>query len=126
VDKEQLAVFKDILLKQKVDVYNTKDDSLQSEKMADPHDAAVADLEKTLSTTFISRKKLFLSKIDEALKRIEDGSYGECDSCGDEINTKRLQARPTAKLCLECKEDQETQEKKEKERNSAGGFTQWD
>jgi DnaK suppressor protein len=54
-----------------------------------------------------NREALFLKKLDEALARINDGSFGTCGDCGDGIEFKRLEARPTATLCVHCKEEQE-------------------
>ena len=53
------------------------------------------------------RESKLLCKIDEALEQINQGDYGECTSCGDEIGVKRLLARPVARLCIACKEEQE-------------------
>jgi len=52
-----------------------------------------------------------LSKIEEALQRVEDGEYGICEDCGDEIGLKRLEARPVTTLCIDCKTAQETKER---------------
>ena len=52
------------------------------------------------------------SKIDEAIGRIEDGSYGKCEECGGDIGIERLKARPVTTLCIDCKSLQETQERK--------------
>jgi RNA polymerase-binding protein DksA len=52
-----------------------------------------------------------LDKIDEAILRIDEGSYGICDDCGEEIRIKRLEARPVAKFCIDCKIKQEQREK---------------
>jgi DnaK suppressor protein len=57
-----------------------------------------------------NREALFLRKIDEALRRIADGSFGECEECGDDIELKRLEARPTATMCVACKEEAERRE----------------
>jgi DnaK suppressor protein len=52
-----------------------------------------------------------LAKIEEALERVEDGSFGVCEACGEEIGIKRLEARPVTTLCIDCKTLQETKEK---------------
>ena len=57
------------------------------------------------------RERGLLDKIEKALSRLEDGSFGMCDSCGEEISAKRLEARPEATLCIQCKEEQERQER---------------
>ena len=57
------------------------------------------------------RERRLLAKISESLKKIDDGVYGECESCGEEIGLKRLEARPVAELCIECKSEQEKLER---------------
>ena len=52
-----------------------------------------------------------MSKIDEAVTRIESGSYGRCEECGNEIGLARLKARPVTTLCIACKSDQEARER---------------
>jgi len=54
-----------------------------------------------------------LKKIDEAIGRIDDGTYGVCESCGEQIGIKRLEARPVTTLCIECKTQQEEDEKRQ-------------
>jgi len=58
------------------------------------------------------RERKLVSKIDEAIGRIEDGSYGKCEECGGDIGIERLKARPVTTLCIDCKSLQETQERK--------------
>ncbi len=65
------------------------------------------------------RETYLLKKIDLALKKIEDGTYGECESCGEPIAVGRLMARPVAQLCIDCKTQQENQERKFSNRESA-------
>lgn len=59
-----------------------------------------------------------LKKIDVALKKMEDGTYGECESCGEQIGVARLLARPVAQLCIDCKTAQENEERKYTDRSS--------
>lgn len=59
-----------------------------------------------------------LKKIDVALKKIEEGTYGECESCGEQIGVARLLARPVAQLCIDCKTAQENEERKYTDRSS--------
>ena len=58
------------------------------------------------------REKFLLHKIDYAIKKFDDDTYGECEYCGEDINIKRLKARPVAQLCIDCKTEQESSEKK--------------
>ena len=68
-------------------------------------------LSRTFTFRLRGREKSFLDKIDKALAKIEDGSFGKCEECEEEISAKRLEARPETTLCIRCKEDQERQER---------------
>ena len=57
------------------------------------------------------RERGLAAKIEQALQKIEQGVYGECESCGEEIGLKRLEARPVAELCIDCKAEQEKLER---------------
>lgn len=73
----------------------------------DEVDQANADIEQGIRMQLKNRETLALRSINEALRRIDEGCYGECVSCGENIEIKRLQARPTATLCIACKEEEE-------------------
>jgi DnaK suppressor protein len=66
-----------------------------------------------------SRNTIYLKKVKRALQKIEEGTFGECEDCGCEISLSRLTARPTADLCIQCKEEQEKQENQLINRNRA-------
>ncbi|MEK6704604.1 MAG: TraR/DksA family transcriptional regulator [Bdellovibrionota bacterium] len=76
----------------------------------DELDQATTDMEQSMRMRLRNRENLYLKKINEALKRIEDGIFGQCEECGEEIELRRLEARPTATLCVSCKEEQERRE----------------
>jgi DnaK suppressor protein len=78
---------------------------------ADPNDRASQESDIALELRNRDRERKLIKKIDEALERIEKGEYGYCDSCGVEISVKRLEARPTATLCIDCKTLEEMREK---------------
>ena len=78
---------------------------------ADPNDRASQESDIALELRNRDRERKLIKKIDEALERIEKGEYGYCDSCGVEISLKRLEARPTATLCIDCKTLEEMREK---------------
>ena len=78
---------------------------------ADPNDRASQESDIALELRNRDRERKLIKKIDEALDRIENGEYGYCDSCGVEIGLKRLEARPTATLCIDCKTLEELREK---------------
>jgi DnaK suppressor protein len=81
------------------------------EQTGDFIDIAMDSLEYELSYIFEEREREKLQNIDEALARIKEGTYGECDECGDDIDLERLLALPFTRLCLDCKAKQERQKK---------------
>jgi DnaK suppressor protein len=80
----------------------------------DEADEAQSMAEQHLSLRFKERDRQLLHKINNALNKIKEGTFGECEDCGNEIGLKRLEARPTATLCIKCKE---AEEKREREYN---------
>ena len=84
--------------------------AVQQEDLADEADLTSSELEASMRMRLRNRESLFARKIDEALARIEDGSFGECEECGDDIELRRLEARPTATQCVGCKEESEHRE----------------
>ncbi len=82
------------------------------ESSSDPMDQASNQLERDFLLRLRDRESKLMVKIKEALERIEDGTFGECEECGEEISLKRLRARPMATLCIHCKHEQEALEKK--------------
>jgi DnaK suppressor protein len=84
---------------------------LSKDDMADESDLASALTDQNLSLRLRGRERTLIEKIDLAMKRIEDGEFGICAICGDEIALNRLRARPVTTLCIACKEDQERRER---------------
>jgi len=82
-------------------------------RQADTIDRASWESETALELRTTERSHKLIKKIDDALKRIEDGSYGYCEETGEEIGVRRLMARPIATLSIEAKERQERKEKQE-------------
>jgi DnaK suppressor protein len=78
---------------------------------ADPNDRASQETDIAIELRNRDRERKLIKKIDETLARIESGDYGFCDKCGVEIGIKRLEARPTATLCIDCKTLDEIKEK---------------
>ncbi|MBK5912774.1 RNA polymerase-binding protein DksA [Rhodocyclus purpureus] len=78
---------------------------------ADPNDRASQETDIAIELRNRDRERKLIKKIDEALATIEAGDYGYCASCGVEIGIKRLEARPTATLCIDCKTLEEVREK---------------
>ena len=78
---------------------------------ADPNDRASQESDMALELRNRDRERKLIKKIDETIARIDSGEYGYCDSCGVEIGLKRLEARPTATLCIDCKTLDELRER---------------
>jgi len=78
--------------------------------LRDEVDLSTTELETNMRMRLRNREALFLKKIDEALTRITAGTFGECEHCNEPIEPKRLEARPTATFCVNCKEDSERRE----------------
>jgi DnaK suppressor protein len=113
--KEKLKKFKKIFEAQrKAILFNDRivreDFGVNGDDRFDEIDQATTDIEQSMRMRLRNREMLYIKKVDEALKRIEDGVFGDCDECGEEIEFRRLEARPTATLCVSCKEDQERKE----------------
>ena len=84
----------------------------QNSAQPDITDRATEEIERSFELRTRDRERKLINKIDSALKRIEDGSYGYCDETGEPISIKRLEARPVATLSLEAQEMHEKAEKK--------------
>jgi DnaK suppressor protein len=89
-------------------VHHMQDDAAN---FPDPNDRATQESEFSLELRTRDRERKLIKKIDESLKEIESGYYGFCESCGIEIGIRRLEARPTASLCIDCKTLDEIREK---------------
>ena len=81
------------------------------ETFADPSDRATLESERSFTLRIRDREKMLIGKIKEALEKIENGTYGICEECGEDISEGRLEARPVTTLCIECKNRQEAEEK---------------
>jgi DnaK suppressor protein len=113
---KQLAHFRNILDALKLELADDIDrtvHTMQDEAtvFADPNDRASQESDIALELRNRDRERKLIKKIDESIARIESGEYGYCDSCGVEIGLKRLEARPTATMCIDCKELEERREK---------------
>lgn len=83
---------------------------VKPEDMADETDLTSSETETGMRMRLRNREALYLKKIEDALLRIANGTFGMCEDCSDQIGLRRLEVRPTATLCLECKEGQERAE----------------
>ena len=86
------------------------------ESFPDPTDRASLEANRNAMLRIRDRELKLLTQIDEALERIEDGSYGLCGECGGPIGVDRLKARPVTTLCIECKSEQEDKEQRRRGR----------
>lgn len=84
---------------------------LDANDLPDEMDLASSEYIQSFEFRLRGREKSLLSKLDHALKKIEDGSFGICEICEEPIGKKRLEARPETSLCIKCKEDQEREER---------------
>ncbi len=87
------------------------DMQLDPDDFPDEIDSASSDANLAFIGRLRERERVLLQKIDQALVRIEEGEYGRCSLCEEEIGIKRLQARPVATLCIDCKSQQEKLER---------------
>jgi len=116
MDDNQTAHFRKILkswkaqLMKEVDrtVHHMQDDAAN---FPDPNDRATQESEFSLELRTRDRERKLIRKIDEALASLDSGDYGYCETCGIEIGVRRLEARPTATLCIDCKTLDEIREK---------------
>ena len=83
-----------------------------AESFADPTDRASLESDRNATLRIRDRERKLLAKIDLALERIGDGTYGVCEECGDPISADRLRARPVTTLCINCKAEQEAEERR--------------
>jgi len=112
----QLMHFRKILEGMKIELSQDIDravHTMQDEAtvFADPNDRASQESDMTLELRNRDRERKLIKKIDEIIAKIDSGDYGYCESCGVEIGLKRLEARPTATLCIDCKTLDEMRER---------------
>jgi RNA polymerase-binding transcription factor len=113
---KELKKFKKILLDKRdgllENAQQTLDTDMKVDKadLPDEMDLAASEYLQSFQFRLRGRERVFLSKIDKALAKIEDKSFGTCEECDEPIHPKRLDARPEATLCIKCKEEQEREE----------------
>ena len=116
MSERQLAYFKQKLLDWKDEILRESRETVthlqkETENHADLADRASSETDRSLELRTRDRQRKLISKIDEALRRIEDGSYGYCEDTGEPIGVARLDARPIATLSLEAQERHERRER---------------
>lgn len=112
----QIKHFSGILNNWKSELMNEVDRTVvhmkdEAANFPDPNDRATQESEFSLELRTRDRERRLIKKIEDALKDIESGDYGYCETCGIEIGIRRLEARPTATLCIDCKTLDEIREK---------------
>lgn len=128
-NKKQEALRK-MLTEKKLEIWNDVKDKLfkqlgneygsEMDTVLDEGDKALSDLAEETGLALVDLRKGTLEKIDHALKKLEEGTYGICEDCGNDISEQRLKALPFAVHCVECKQKREELEQIEKERERFG------
>lgn len=115
--KAEVAKLKEMLEKQlrelQSDLTRNLAQPMTTPLLADINDQASFETERSFELRIKDRERKLIGKVQEALKKISDGSYGTCVSCGEAIGVKRLQARPVTDLCINCKSEMEAAEQRE-------------
>jgi DnaK suppressor protein len=115
--KERLAYFEELLTNRLEGLLNEAEKTVtgmtnDKNTFPDPTDRANLETDRNFLLRIRDRERKLILKIKEALARIEDGTFGICEECGEEISEERLKARPMTTLCIECKTKAEAEEKK--------------
>jgi len=83
----------------------------QGDNFPDPTDRASLESDRNFTLRIRDRERKLIKKIKDALERLEEGTFGICEQCGEDISDERLKARPVTTLCIDCKKKQEVEEK---------------
>jgi DnaK suppressor protein len=116
LNPEQLEEFKNLLLEKRnhllEEAKRTLDTDMviSSDERMDEVDQASSEYMQAFAFRLRGRERFLMRKIDKALRKMDDGTYGLCEECEEPITLKRLRARPEAQLCIQCKEAQEKEE----------------
>jgi len=117
LNKKELKRFQELLEEKRRAVLErarktlSEDMTLDADDLPDEMDLASSEYLQSFEFRLRGREKSLLTKLDLALKKIEDGTFGVCEVCEEPIGKKRLEARPETGLCIRCKEDQERDER---------------
>jgi len=122
MSSSQLEHFRELLTNWKRELMEEVDRTMlhmkdEAANFPDPNDRATQESEFGLELRTRDRERKLLRKIDSALQRIDDGSYGYCEETGEEIGLRRLEARPVATLCVEAQERRELAERQYRDRD---------
>jgi DnaK suppressor protein len=115
LNDKHIEKIKRVLLSEKEKILGKKRDEesfhLDRNELSDPNDEASMNQLASQELRFRNREEFYLKKINKSLSAVERGVYGLCDDCGVEIGFERLMARPTAEMCITCKEEAELTER---------------
>ena len=117
MNKAQEKKFRDLLDAKRREIIKRaqqtldEDMTLDANELPDEMDLASSEYLQSFTFRLRGREKVFLEKIKKAIERLDSGTFGVCEECGERISVKRLEARPETTLCIRCKEDQERVEK---------------
>lgn len=115
--KKDLQRFTTLLKEEKARILNQLDKTkkadltLSAEDLPDEVDLASSELNQSMSLRIRDRERELVLRIEEALTKIEEGTFGQCEMCEEAIELKRLEAQPMAEMCIRCKEEEEIQRK---------------
>jgi DnaK suppressor protein len=114
--KKDVQYFKEFLTKRLEELLSHADDTVSGmtapkENFPDPTDRASLEADRNFMLRIRDRENKLLKKIKKALERIDNGTFGICEKCGEDISIKRLKARPVTTQCIECKTKEEAVEK---------------
>jgi DnaK suppressor protein len=117
VDDNRLEFFKSLLNDQMKELIEeasrtVNDMTITEGEFPDPTDRASWESDRNFLLRIRERERKLITKIREALTRIDEGTFGICEQCGEEISEKRLEARPVTTLCINCKQEQENLERR--------------
>lgn len=118
IKKKDFEKLKELMNEEKRKILNHLQDLTQSSEQelesgsGDSVDIASTEINQAALQKIGKRESYLLKKIDLAMRKIEEGRYGECESCGEQIALARLMARPVAQLCIDCKTEQESMERR--------------
>ena len=116
--KRDLEKFKKVLTEQREQLAGNAKRALNGDIHLDPDDfpdemdSASSKINLSFTGRLRERERHLLGKIDQALAKIEANEYGHCENCGEDVGLKRLEARPVAELCIDCKSEQERLERR--------------
>lgn len=116
MDKKTLEEFRGLLQQQMDELLQDAGKTVsgmteEKTNFPDPTDRASLESDRNFELRIRDRERKLINKIRQAIERIDDGSFGLCESCEEEIGVERLRARPVTTLCIDCKTEQERQER---------------